>query len=170
MHSFELVKKLKQRKAGINEIMASFDVESLYASVPVGEAIDIAVNKIWSQNKKKKLMKLTKNELYILFNLASRTVQFRFYHLTYRQDGGVSMGSPLAPILANLFMKKLENEHILIPGNDRIIKTWIRYVDDIFVILNGGENDALVLLDTINQLHKQIKFTLEIEKDGVLAF
>ncbi|CAF1497588.1 unnamed protein product, partial [Didymodactylos carnosus] len=86
------------------------------------------------------------------------------------QDDGVSMGSPLAPVLANLLIEKLENEHILIPGNDRIIKTWIRYVDDIFVILNGDENDALLLLDTVNQLHKQIKFTLEIEKDGVLAF
>ncbi|CAF1282545.1 unnamed protein product [Didymodactylos carnosus] len=80
------------------------------------------------------------------------------------------MGSPLAPILANLFMEKLENEHILIPQHGQLIKTWIRYVDDILIIVNGCTDDVLVLLNNINSIHPNIKFTVELEKDNKLAF
>ncbi|CAF1294685.1 unnamed protein product [Didymodactylos carnosus] len=66
--------------------------------------------------------------------------------------------------------EKLENEHILIPQNDQSTKTWIRYVDDILIILNGCTDDVLVLLNNINSIHPNIKFTVELEKDNKLAF
>ena len=36
-------------------------------------------------------------------------VQFQFNNKYYRQIDGVTMGSPLGPLLADVFMAKLEN-------------------------------------------------------------
>ncbi|CAF1171710.1 unnamed protein product [Didymodactylos carnosus] len=109
--SFEFVKMLQNNIVGSNEIMLSFDVESLYPNVSVTEAIDIAVKMLWGTNKTMKFMKLTKSETYILlFNLALRNLQFRLYNEYYRQKEGVAMGSLLAPILADIFMNNLEKK------------------------------------------------------------
>ena len=43
------------------------------------------------------------------------------------------MGSPLGPILANVFMVELENT--LVPRLHQHIKKWRRYVDDTFAML-----------------------------------
>ena len=167
--SFHLVDILKHMKIANDEIMISYDVQSLYPNVPVEQAIKIAVDLIWEKNKEKKLTKITKNELFILSNLAVRNVHFRFFNQFFRQTNGVAMGSPLAPILADLFMCKLEEEKIITLTNNKV-KKWIRYVDDIFAIIKGKEDDALEILDQINHIHKDIKFTMECEKDGNIPF
>ena len=49
----------------------------------------------------------------------------------YQQHDGVSMGSPLAPILANFFLAHIENK-LLGKQLDFHPKLYSRYVDDIF--------------------------------------
>ena len=41
------------------------------------------------------------------------------------------MGSPLGPVIANIFMVELERT--LVPQSEGIIGLWYRYVDDTFV-------------------------------------
>ena len=167
--SFEFAKILKQTTYNNNDVMLSFDIESLYPNVPIAEAIHLAVELIWENNKIHKFTKITKTDLYILFNLAVRDLQFRFYHNYYRQIDGVAMGSPLAPILADLFVTTLEEKHII--SNPKFkIKTWIRYVDDVFVVVEGPNEHIMYIMDSTNSLHKNIKFTLELEKNNSLSF
>ena len=47
--------------------------------------------------------------------------------------------------------------------------TWLRYVADIFILINDLANMKKVL-EFINNLHKNIKFTFEIEQDFILPF
>ena len=49
-------------------------------------------------------LKVTKHELKQLFNFATSGTHFIFNGSFYDQVDGVSMGSPLGPVLANLFM------------------------------------------------------------------
>ncbi|XP_044760215.1 uncharacterized protein LOC123317673 [Coccinella septempunctata] len=77
------------------------------------------------------------------------------------------MGSPLSSFLADRFLEKLE-AYIMIRW--RIIVRWYRYVDDIFVILDGIPDDAHALLYFINTLHPRIKFTLELEVNRSINF
>ncbi|CAF1511371.1 unnamed protein product, partial [Rotaria sordida] len=65
---------------------------------------------------------------------------FRFYDEIYEQIEGVGMESPLAPVLADLFMTHIESKLGQYQHNDKI-KTYYRYVDDTFIVINGKEKD-----------------------------
>ena len=54
----------------------------------------------------------------------------------YDQVGGVSMGSPLGPLMANVFMADFESKHMQ-RLNKLGVKHWYRYVDDIFATMNS---------------------------------
>ena len=71
------------------------------------------------------------------------------------------MGSPLSPILANLYMEYFESSLIpTIPDNLRP-KVWLRYVDDVFVIYPHNEDALQEFLNRLNSLAPTIKFTIE---------
>ena len=81
--------------------MVSFDVESLFTNIPLEECIDLAVNYISEGNPD---LKLSKPELRSLLTVATAQTHFLFNGSFYDQIDGVAMGSPLAPVLAILFM------------------------------------------------------------------
>ena len=78
------------------------------------------------------------------------------------------MGSPLALVLANLFMGHheklwLENFH------GSTILFYRRYVDDTFCLFNS-DRDATIFFDYINSRHPNIKFTMEKQVNHKLPF
>ena len=93
---------------------------------------------------------------------------FIFNNEIYGQIDGVSMGSPLAPILANLFMGYHENDWI---EKAQVAKPtfYKRYVDDIFAVFEP-ELDAEIFNTYLNTKHKNIKFTYEKQIEHKLPF
>ena len=86
----------------------------------------------------------------------------------YDQVDGVTMGSPLAPVLANLFMGY--HEQLLLENYEGTsVLFYRRYVDDTLCVFHN-ENDAMLFLDYLNRQHVNIKFTFEKEKIGKLPF
>ena len=69
------------------------------------------------------------------------------------------MGSPLAPVLTNIFMgfhePKWLNEY-----NLNKPKFYLRYVDDILAAFDNKQ-DSLNFLNLLNNRHPNIKFTIE---------
>ena len=82
---------------------------------------------------------------------------------------GVAMGSPLAPVLAEVFLTKIENDFINNPSNPLKILFYYWFVDDLFVILPEDENEN-EFLKKFNTFHKNLKFTLEHEQLNQLNF
>ena len=78
------------------------------------------------------------------------------------------MGSPLAPVLANIFMgfheSKWLNEY-----NLNKPKFYLRYVDDILPAFDN-EQDSLNFLNLLNNRHPNIKFTIEKQMKHSIAF
>ncbi|CAF1410790.1 unnamed protein product [Adineta steineri] len=71
------------------------------------------------------------------------------------------MGSPLAPLLAEIFLQEFEKNHL--PSfKEKGIVYWKRYVDDTFVLLDP-EVDAKVIAAQLSQCHPSLKFTCEEE-------
>ena len=68
----------------------------------------------------------------------------------YNQIDGVAMGSPLAPVLANIFMGFYESKW-LNEYNLNKPKFYLRYVDDVLADF----------LNFLNKRHPNIKFTIE---------
>ena len=78
------------------------------------------------------------------------------------------MGSPLGPVLANLFMSFHEKQWLSTYSKSPI-HYYKRYVDDIFCLLNS-KNDAIDFLNYLNVQHPNIKFTMETETNRNLNF
>ena len=82
------------------------------------------------------------------------------------QVDGVAMGSPLGPVLANIFMVELETS--VIPNLSNKVKLWKRFADDTFCLARLAYMDNISL--ALNYFHKNIKFTFDIEKGNTIAF
>ena len=76
------------------------------------------------------------------------------------------MGSPVSAIVANLCMEVIEEQAIQSATTPP--KTWKRFVDDSFAIIN--KNAITNFHDTLNSIDPHIKFTIEHEKDEQIAF
>ena len=76
------------------------------------------------------------------------------------------MGSPLGPVLANIFMVELERNIIPTLSNDILL--WKRYVDDIICFIKL--TPIKKVLQTLNNYHTNIKFTIEIESENKISF
>ncbi len=72
------------------------------------------------------------------------------------------MGSPLSPVVANIFVENFEN--IAITTFRRPPKIWKRYVDDTFVILS--KHSARSFLGHINNINEAIQFTADSENEN----
>uniref|UniRef100_A0A5S6R3C8 Reverse transcriptase domain-containing protein n=1 Tax=Trichuris muris TaxID=70415 RepID=A0A5S6R3C8_TRIMR len=79
------------------------------------------------------------------------------------------MGSPLSPVVAEIFMEHLEVLAFKDGFSSLGVKMFKRYVDDIFVIIEKDKEVAL--LDHLNSIFAgKITFTMEREENGKLAF
>ncbi|GJQ78126.1 hypothetical protein Trydic_g2463 [Trypoxylus dichotomus] len=76
------------------------------------------------------------------------------------------MGSPHLPVVANIFMESFES--VALKNSHLKPKAWFRYVDDTFIISPYGRNTLDSFLGHLNSQHPNIKFTIEVEKNGVI--
>ena len=88
-----------------NENLISLDVKSLYTNVPLKEAIDIALRKLYEQDEPPSIARKTTKRL---LNMAVIQVHFKCNETWYVQKDGLAMGASLAVILANLWLKQYE--------------------------------------------------------------
>ena len=93
-------------------------------------------------------------------------MHFSYNGRMYQQVDGVAMGSPLGPVIANVFMAELEQT--ILPNLIEDVKFWKRYVDDTFAFVKQDRIHAV--LDCLNSYHPSIQFTHEMEEDGRIAF
>ena len=101
-----------------------------------------------------------------LLNLRTKSVHFTFEGNIYVQNDGVAMGSPLGPILANIFMVELERS--VIPTLMDKMKCWTRCVDDTLCYVKTDSIDYV--LKVLNGFHRNIQLTYEVKTDSKIYF
>ncbi|XP_068723463.1 uncharacterized protein [Montipora capricornis] len=147
-----------------NEIMCSFDVCSLFTNVPLDETIEICLSKLYSLPDPPAL---PRHVLKTLLEFATKKSHFVFDGHYYDQIDGVAMGSPLGPVLANIFMCDFEQKWLA--NVDSRPSIWFRYVDDTFSLFDS-EATAASFLHFLNTRHPNIKFTMELEENQEIPF
>lgn len=91
---------------------------------------------------------------------------FQFNGALYEQTDGVAMGSPLGPLLANVFMSSIEDT---LERQRKLPSYYRRYVDDTLTVMPDLAT-ATTFLHTLNSAHTSVKFTMEVEKNSKLPF
>ena len=148
-----------------SQFLISFDVVSHFTNIPLDETISIYADFLYRGPSIASLP--FPGAVFIeLMDIATKSVSFSFNETMFLQIEGVSMGSPLGSILANIFVGFHERRLF-----DKFPKpfTYLRYVDDTFVSIKS-RSDALEFFDTLNQLHYSLSFTMEGESNGLLPF
>ena len=109
-----------------------------------------------------KLPSVDKETFTTLATISSTIVILSTHDGTYQEIDGLSMGSPPAPPLSNIWLSKYE------PAIKDDAKLFERYMDDI--LRTTKESLIENKLSEINLLHPNLKFTLEVEQNGKLPF
>ena len=158
--------------------MVSFDVTSLFTKVPLTYTINLILNQMYGpEHNCPQFIKLksdwcskclNRHDMEKLLNMATSGTHFYFNNKYYEQHNGVAMGSPLAPVIADIFMIHLEKK--LMKKLKKAGVIWYkRYVDDTFLIIHKNAK-IYKIAKILNSLHKDIQFTSAQEQNNKLPF
>ena len=89
--------------------MVSFDVVSLFTSIPVDLAKDIVRRKLKESDIWQAHTDLTSSQILGLLAIVLDNSYFKFDGDHYHQISGCAMGSPVSAVIAELVMQKIES-------------------------------------------------------------
>ncbi|XP_061388861.1 uncharacterized protein LOC133323976 [Musca vetustissima] len=162
--SIDFKKKITNLTVGENDKMVSFDVISLFPSIPVNLGIKIIEEK-WDEIREYTNMTKALFSSILTFCIKDNRY-FTYNDKVYKQKKGLPMGSPASPIVADIVMEKLLDTCMEQLTTKPTLVT--KYVDDLFVIL--GEDAITDTLTILNSYNNNIKFTMEKENNGCLPY
>ncbi|BHF83612.1 hypothetical protein SprV_0902675500 [Sparganum proliferum] len=162
--STQFLEKLKGVSLLPNEVMVSFDVTSLFTSIPQDLAIE-TVELLLRSKYNETENRLGHAQVLQLLKFCLKTY-FTFDGTIYEQVKGTPMGSPISGFIAEAVLQRLES---LVFQHHRP-KFWARYVDDTFVVIERDQ--VLTFKERLNSVFPDIQFTMEEEnkKNNQLAF
>ncbi|XP_062849575.1 uncharacterized protein LOC134311850 [Trichomycterus rosablanca] len=166
-NTMDFVDKVKGVIIETEETMVSYDVTSLFTCIPVAEAVEVVRRKLQGDPTRSTRTTLTTDQVCTLLELCLQSTYFSYRGQFYKQKHGCAMGSPVSPIVANLYMEEVEKK-ALRTYSGTPPSHWFRYVDDTWVKIKSEEVPHFT--DHINSVDKHIKFTREDASDNVLAF
>jgi len=140
-----------------SDCIVSFDAVSLFTSIPVEDTINHILDIVPHTE-----IPFKPETLKQLLMICCTNVPFMFNNKNYTQIGGLSMGSCLAPLMAEFAMNMIESKL-------KMPKVYLRYVDDIFAVFNNS-NDATNFLKEMNSINCDLKFTIENAIDSSIKF
>ena len=135
--------------------LVSFDVKSLFTSIPLQLALDCTENAIKSSVDIMDLLNLC---------LTSTYVQYNGKH--YKQLHGTVKGSPVSVVVAEIVMQNIEEQALA--TYTRTVPLWLHYVDDTFTAVHKDGIDDFH--QHLNRQNADIQFTKEIEENGKMPF
>ena len=165
--SFEAAAKINSISSGdISDeyTFVSFHVQSLFTNVPLKKTIEIILNRVCSE--KKNWTSLSKRSLKKLLVDACTKTAFSFNKKLYEQIDGVSLGSTLGPLMANVIITEVDR--VVVKGliNKGYLKFYNRFMDDTPVLMK--KSDVPMVFQALYSFHKNLNFkvdTFETKKD-----
>ena len=163
----DFLDSIKDIKIKQEECIMSYDVSALFTSIPREPAINIIEKQLKEDKDLHSRTNMKIHHIISLLRFCLDNSYFSFQGRFYQQTEGAAMGSPISPIVANLFMEDLEVQAIRTSPTPPSL--WKRYVDDTFTVIK--KEDRSSFLQHLNSIHQNIKFTCEdVRDDGSMPF
>ena len=141
--------------------VVSFDVVSLFTNVPLTKTIKIIIERVFEE--KLVATTLSKRTLKKRILDSGTKTAFSINNQIFEQTNGVSMGSALRPLFANIILSEFEK---LIVSD--LIKSGVIKFDDTLAFIKLS--DIPEILNKINTFDKNIQFPIYTFPDDVINF
>ena len=147
--------------------MVSYDVSALFTSVPIQPALEVIEKLLKEDPDLQSRTSVSTKHIMDLLEFCLRSTYFTYGGKFYEQVEGAAMGSPIRPIVANLYMESFAMRALQSSPNPPSV--WKRFVDDTFVIMKKAHKEEF--LTHLNSVDNNIQFTTEESRpDGSLPF
>ena len=143
-------------------ILVTMDVSALFTSIPHRDGLNAVAHALESRTSPSIPTRVILKFLHMILYLNN----FIFNDTHYLQKKGCAMGSKCSGSYADLFMGKLEKDHIYHRIRGRAL-CYTRFKDDVFLIWTAGEKSLLEFFEEINRIHGSIKFECKYARDHI---
>ena len=128
-NSLDFCDQIKHVKLEEDDEMVSFNAVSLFTSIPVELAIQVATDVLSKDDTLYDRTAIPVKDIIDLLEFCLSTTNFKYNNTHYQQIFGTAMGSPVSAIMANLVMENLEERAL----STSLVQPrfWKRYVDDV---------------------------------------
>ena len=106
----DFVEQVKQFTLAPGECLSSYDVSALFTSVPVDPALNVITDLLEKDPTLNDRTVLPLKDIILLLEFCLKNMFFSFQDQFYEQVKGAAMGSPVSPIVANLYMEYFEQK------------------------------------------------------------
>ena len=163
----DFIDQIKNIKLLPDECIISYEVKALFTSVPIEPAIKIIQQHLKDDQELQQRTSMSVQHITWLLEFCLKNTHFIFQGRFYEQTKGAAMGSPLSPVIANLYVEAFEKKAISTSPNPPSLCR--RFVDDTFVIIKKTQKDSFIR--HINSKDEKIQFTMEDSRnDGSMPF
>ncbi|XP_056425917.1 uncharacterized protein LOC130367520 [Hyla sarda] len=151
----DFLNKISSIRVPPDTIIATFDVVSLYTSIPHDGGVQAVKDSIVSDFSPAKV-----DFVISLLKLILHNNYFSFNDEFFLQTSGTAMGTNVAPTYANVYMAVLEEKSVYASTHSSHVLGWWRYIDDIFLIWSGSEIELTLFHQYLNSIDPNISFSL----------
>jgi hypothetical protein len=159
---FELVKRLNQwsvRGLRKETLFCTIDVVDLYTMIPQVEGV-LSLKKMCDHLNLKQIDGLRIETIIRLSRFVMQNNYFSYNGQYYHQIRGGAMGSPLTMTIANCYMFFFERNIQKQINNSGGL--YLRYIDDLFIIINWPERHLRKQVEKWDQIDENIKLKAHI--------
>ena len=147
-NSKQFADEIKEMKLEEEECITSYDVTALFTSIPVPSALDIIKRKLEHDADLHTRTIMPADTIIELLGFCLNNTYFVFQDVVYEQTKGAAMGSPISPIVANIYMEAFENMAVVSLGFSGFSFRRLVNVDYIFQLLIGIYLHKIIQLKT----------------------